>query len=342
MSLDYLFKLIKFIINKEKSGKSITPPDYNVLLDFASNQLFSIEYEKIRKYAVANETSLFEAIELGSPLTPFLDSLSAATLPSSGKLPKPPLFVYPRAMRGLYDSKPKKIDIISSEYMNMRLTNPLSTPLTDEPAAEEKRTHIQIYPKSMTEVVLVFLRRPKKPWYEYTKNDTTDLPEYVSLQEVLGEAVITVTGAGADGDNILVKETSGTSDILLASVNSETGDTVTSMAGKIVEDINRRNTAHGFTAELTSTDGEVKVFAPTGTGSDGNTKVLSVTAGGTSAATVTTAFVASGTGVTGSTQLEWEPDKHNEIAMIILSQMGFNLSNEMLASYKKAMEIESV
>jgi len=240
-------------------------------------------------------------------------------------------------MEGKVDGLPKEIEIVSWEYLNRRKNSPLPPTLFERPAAAMEGQFFQVYPKAATDVTLIYLRRPKQPYYLYEANATTDLPDYVATQEFVSEGAVTVTNAGAAGDTISVTESVGT--LVLGKYTVEDGDTISSIAAMVVADINKRSVAHGYLAELTNVAGVIKVYAPTGTGVDGDSLTLAVTAVGTVAASVTSIFAG---GIAGSTQIELEERDHEKVTEVILFNMGFNLSNEMLKKYMAEAGIQSV
>lgn len=346
MNLDAAYRFLNFVANKEISGKTMLPSDYNANLETANLQHFNTEYQKIRAYARENKLMIFQVTEIGEALRPFTDTYTQAALPASGHMAVPPMFVYARSLRGLYSSLPKKINLISYEHMDNLLTNPLERSLYDSPACTQYDTYIKIIPKTMTAVNMTYLRRPRKPYYAYTQDTDTDGATYIDVEAVRGISVITMAVTiVVGGETVKLTVTDGSKAIVLGTYVGVAGDSKIVAAYGMAAAINERMKAHGYEAEVTTpADGIITIHAPIGKNKT-DTDALSIAAnnsGVTLTATVTTDYSASSIAVTGSTQLEWNEDQHMEIYKIILANMGTNLSDERLLAYKKMFETQSV
>lgn len=336
------YRFINFIANKAMSGKTMQPHEYNVNLDAASIDMFNKEWQKLRAYAVQNKLNVFQVIELGHALKPFISLFTLATIPTSGKVAVPPLFVDARAGRCLVGGLPKRIDFVSHEYLNNRLTNPLETSLLDMPAANIMGDYIQIYPKAATAVNIIYLRYPQKPYFGYTLDTATDLPTYLAVDEIRAKALITFSGSPSAGYASVIV-TVATVAYTLGRYDFETGNTLLDVIHGLCANINKNTKSHGYTAEVTSAT-TMMIYAPIGTGpATGYVASVPSTPLTGATITVTTDFsVTLPVGIAGSKQLEWAPEYHMEIYKQILSNLGVNLSDANLLAYKKEFEVQGV
>jgi len=354
MNLDEGYRFLNFVANKEDLGKTMQVREYNTNLESASLDYWNVEYQKLRAYARENGMLEFQIVEIGEPLRPFLDYHNALTIPATGKMPTPPLFASARSLRGLVDGLPREILIISAQKMNKRLTNALEDNLYYKPACLLFADFIHIYPKTMTEIVMTYLRKPRKPYYAFQQNTTTDLPEYVATDEIRADMLLTVSGTGpADGDTMAVEVVEvgkGGNTVVLGSWTADNANyTISDATWALASNINKRAKSHGYEAEVVSAiGGTILVKAPVGYGafpSSGVTGPFTTTESSTGVTlilTETTTWGALTIGVAGSTQLEFDEIYHMEIYKRILANMGTNLSDEKLVAYQQAFQVASV
>jgi len=339
MDVYQLNQLINFGANKENTGEYLKPAAYNRLLQAANVELFNREREKVKAVLISDDKISLMNEEIGEMIRNFNSTLELSTIPASGKIAYPYGFTQARTLSGDYDGKIFDVKIISLEMFAKRRGNPLLTSPEDEPYAAPDATFLKVRPKTMTNVELVYLRRPRTPYFNYTKNATTDRSEYIAAEEIQAEGVITITDTGADGDLISASVTAGSDTFYLGDyIRGSDDDDVGDVAQFLAQDINRRSVTHHFTASAVA--GVITVTSPVGSGTAADSYVLEVTGGGTIAATVTTQYGVT-VAVPGSTQLEWDPIYHMEIAKIIFTHIGISLSDERLLALQTQFGIQS-
>ena len=339
MNLNDAYRFINFIANKELSGKTMQPLEYNVNLEAAQLDFYNRELQKVRAYAAKDKLTIFQVIEIGHSLRPFIRPFTLSVIPTNGKIAVPPLFVDAKSAKCKVATFPKPVTFVSDEHLNFRTTNPLEVSPLDMPIASLRGQYIQVWPKSMTDLEIIYLKLPEKPYYAYTLDANTDLPTYNPAVEVRSNSLGTGSGSATVGQACTVTATlaPAATTVQLGSYVAEGTETLLQVLHGVVANINQRSTGHGWTAEVASAT-TIKVYAPIGSGVAADAYTIASTTTG-----VTISFAAlTSTGVAGSRQLEFDPVYHLEIIKIILSNIGVNLSEERLAGYQKAYEVQGV
>jgi hypothetical protein len=338
MNLNDGYKFINFVSNKELAGKTMQPHEYNVAAEASQIDFFNRELQKVRAHAATNKQSIFEIIELGHPLRAFIRIFTLVTIPVNGKVAVPPLFVDVRSARCKVASLPKPVSFVSDQHLNNRITNPLEVSPLDAPIASVRGQFIQVWPKTLTDFEMVYLKLPEKPYFGYALDSTTELPSYLSVDEKRARAVATASGSLTAGQSVTVTITEGDISRIIGNHVATGAETLLETIHALVADTNQRSVSFGYTAEVAS-DTTFNIYSPIGGGTAYNAYTI---AGSGTGVTLSLAQFAADAGTAGSKQFEFDPIYHMEIYKNILANIGVNLSEERLMKYKQEFQVEGI
>ncbi len=166
MNLQDVFDFINFIINKEQSGKYITPREFTLLLRNASLVFFKRYYDVPEEYQVGQPLSRIQW-ELTTAAKKKLKRFMAIsdTLPDSdGYLTSPSNMFYPD-----YFSTSTGVGRFVKGYeFDSILTNPVTFPTEKRAIATERsNTVIEFAPKDLSVLNFHYLRIPNEPTYDF-------------------------------------------------------------------------------------------------------------------------------------------------------------------------------
>ncbi len=116
----------------------------------------------------------------------------------------------------------------------------------------------------------------------------TGTKDVISVAETLATTTYTVTLAGGDGDTVTLRVDEGSGPVIIATTTKVTGDTVDTLASKLVINCLTTTGTHGYTAAVGGSTDEIDVTAPVGSGIGANSYTPDVIVTGTLTATAGT------------------------------------------------------
>jgi len=193
MNLGELYKFINFIADKEVSGQTMTPEQFNLNLKAVNLEMLKLkiglpeEYQPgmpLPKQALEITQKITEDIRpfkvwYGGPDYPQLpiDSYGRSTFPSD--------YAYPSSIRhkrytntgcSAYDKEYNSLEILFDDQIGDRLANSIKMPTVKDPVCVFYSDYIQFYPTTLTSVDFTYIRKPVTPIFGYTLVD--DVPVY--------------------------------------------------------------------------------------------------------------------------------------------------------------------
>jgi hypothetical protein len=196
-------KYLETVLNKDASGNSLNPQEYNI---FLKSYIYGFVKEQVLAYR--------QYVATGAPLddvvfTAFLiDSLQKQTTEtlSSGSFTLPTDMLFLNDLYGTYNAATKKIEIVSPEEYPKRSHNLLSKPISYYPVAYIVGTSCKVFPTNMTAITLDYIAKPTVPVYDYyvdvnynivylaaAATHTLTAGEYGSLGQTSGTLVTSLT-----------------------------------------------------------------------------------------------------------------------------------------------------
>jgi len=177
MTLHEILSFVNFVANKEQSGLTMSPEQYNTLLIGFNTQVFAIELETLEVQAKAQQLPLYRLLYGASSLRPFRKN-DTMTTNGSGIAALPSDYVHYTHFSSLYNGMYRDIDVISDEEMSNRRTSLMETPLEIKPACTLYGNSAQFYPKDVGrtpqgDVEITYIASPATPNYDYCLSEYT-------------------------------------------------------------------------------------------------------------------------------------------------------------------------
>jgi hypothetical protein len=155
---------IETILNKHSSGNTLSPKEYNYLLEahifsFVQNAL--VQHRRFVDQGTPMDDTIFTLS--------LLDSLQKTVVPSlsSGSFTVPADFLACVSMTGTYNANSKRIELVSAEEYHRRSSNHLSKPIAYYPVAYLVGTTMYYAPTNMTAITLNYFGKPTIPIFDY-------------------------------------------------------------------------------------------------------------------------------------------------------------------------------
>lgn len=199
---------IETILNKHSSGNTLSPKEFNYLLEahifsFVQNAL--IQHRRFVDQGTPMDDTIFTLS--------LLDSLQKTATPtlSSGTFTVPTDFLAGVSMYGTYNSNSKRIELVSAEEYHRRISNHLSKPIAYYPVAYLVGTTMHYAPTNMTAITLNYFGKPTIPYMDYYTN-----ANYVVVPLAASATHLLTTGEyGSAGQTSGTTVTSLTSELVL-------------------------------------------------------------------------------------------------------------------------------
>ena len=329
MTLSELLSFVNFVANKEKSGNTLIPEQYNILLEAVNLDFFRKEYEEAKKLALQLNVRLGSVIFKSGALTVFRERETGVTV-TAGAITVSDLaqtYVYWISMITTYESVRRPVEFVSDVELEDRLTNLLAKPIEYYPAAIDNGDKILIYPGDITTVDFTYLRMPAQPVYSWIQ-DAYDRGRYLEADFY----TLTIT-ADANPTNTQTHgftinyNAEGAVQICNYTATTADGLTKQVLAQKMAESVNDSYLTTGYFASVGVEEFTIYLNSSVGANTD-----YVVVETGTGAASFTAGSpLEDGTG--GSTELEWNEAYHVQLAQEVLSRIGVSLGKPQLEAY---------
>ncbi|MHC4634870.1 MAG: hypothetical protein ACYSYU_06630 [Planctomycetota bacterium] len=165
MDLNEIYTLVNYISNKHKSGNAFTPNEFNSLIEILNHDFFKKKVE---------ESGYFNQDKLSKPkaelyASKFMRSLIVnETVSTSGSL----TYAYAYWL-GAHDSGNNvEVDLITEAEYHDRIADSVMVPSANAVCAVERATEIDVYPASVLNINISYLRYPDTPFLDYYFNTT--------------------------------------------------------------------------------------------------------------------------------------------------------------------------
>ncbi len=176
-----MYKLIRFIGNKDFDGNIITPTRFNELIKVVNIELFRNKYGLPEEYQPGRPVPL-EYVDVTLKNT---DDLKAFRVPLvntpvvAGVLPWPVnyahrdtiLYNFTKTINSVATILPREVEILREGPMAERRGNYTKRPTTQNPCGVVRLDGIHIYPTTITLVDFYYFRFPVDPVFGYTEAD---------------------------------------------------------------------------------------------------------------------------------------------------------------------------
>lgn len=183
MTVDELKRFVEFIINKEQSGNSITPDQFNLLLGRASDDYFKLKYGLPEEYQPGSplpRQAYAVSQKIIDDLRPFIKT-GSLTIDAEGKGKYPTDYVHVSAVRYMFITQdecgdPKAVEKTVTELEDNQVaeisSHSLRFPTKEYPYYTFYSDHIQFFPNDLNTVKFNYLKYPEQAvWGFEIEND---------------------------------------------------------------------------------------------------------------------------------------------------------------------------
>ena len=171
-NLGELLNYVNFIAEKEKAGYTMTPAEYNSLLPVVTQEFANMEYDEYERTQKLSDTLRVLETYLGGTSRPLtIDTNGHGTLPSdywhvdSGSVSLKYVIAYDS------DGEPEvhetPIDVLTNSQFVYRKSSRLEKPTRQYPACTFRNTYMEVLPKDLRRIEMMYLRYPVDPIYDY-------------------------------------------------------------------------------------------------------------------------------------------------------------------------------
>jgi len=337
MNLSEILSLCNYVANKDKLGNTLTPEQYNVLLEAVNTDFFRKEYEAAQKLALQMGVRLGSVIFKSGALREFRHKQDGVTV-TAGVITVSALaetYVNWISMVTTYESVRRAVEFVSDVELEDRLTNLLAKQLEYNPAAIDNGDTILIYPGDITSVDFTYLRMPTQPVYSWIQ-DAYDRGRYLA-EDYYTLTVTTDLDPLNDKVHQITIKYSTDAAVTICDYTAATADGLTKqvLAQKMAESVNNLYLTTGYFASVGVEAFTIYYNSSVGANTDYVVAEVGDGDGNFTAATP----LANGTG--GSVELEWGETYHVQLAGEILSRIGISLKDQQVEAYVERARADS-
>jgi hypothetical protein len=186
MTLQEIFDLVNYVVNKEQSGDTMTPAQYNVLLKQVNSEYFN---EELNRLVLAKTSPIGSDVISHSPLHDFIKSASCV-VDSTGAAPLPDDYVHWMGCTCKDSSnRLRPFEVVTPEIADGRRSNILG--LISKPFGYISDEAIQGYPYNIQSISLTYLRMPSPGYYDWGQDADTYQVYYLPLGSYLTNEITT-------------------------------------------------------------------------------------------------------------------------------------------------------
>lgn len=174
----FIRRLINFITNKEQVGNTLSPDEFNDLLQKHNFEHFKRKVNMPEEYKPGQPfpSQGYEITQkITDDISPFKVVTDISVASATGYATTPADYYtlgylhykYPTSVDCEIITSPKPIGIVTDAQWSYRLENPITKPTKKHPVANFQAGFIRIMPKDLYSVEICYLRYPHTPIYDY-------------------------------------------------------------------------------------------------------------------------------------------------------------------------------
>lgn len=172
MTVEEIRQWVDFELNKNQTGGTLSPEEYNLCLKWANQEYFKLKYglpEQYRPGQPLPAQAWAVTQENIDALSPFLSAQGGRDYPPlrvdvDGRATIPSDYVHVSSVR--YNDL--AVEVLSNDVIGNRLQSPIVYPDKKYPICTFYSGYIQFYPKDLGFVNFDYLRMPQTPVWGYT------------------------------------------------------------------------------------------------------------------------------------------------------------------------------
>jgi len=209
MKLDVLLNYLNFVSAKETEGESMPPLQFNIVMESVNIEVFEKEVEQFKALLEAPNVSIGNVIDKNLKIRPFIKDVSAALVPSAGRITLPDDFgmflglSVKDTVTGVY----KIVQPVSNEKY-MQIQQGVIVRSLDLPVFIYNRGDIQIAGKDYDRYLLHYVRIPVTPYFDYCidavliKYLYMNVGDYIGLNSITTQYELKNSGGTVLNDNV--------------------------------------------------------------------------------------------------------------------------------------------
>jgi len=166
------YRLVNYISDKDFSGNTLKPDDYNLLLEVVNINLFELEFENMVAVSQRENKPMDKIIYDSKSLSRFVTRKDNVAI-SSGEMIvqkdyRENVMIFKRDARSPSTSYGKRIETVSYDEFVRRNESIIELYIEDHPVAVYQNRKFEIYPANISKIDHVYLRLPSQPVFAYT------------------------------------------------------------------------------------------------------------------------------------------------------------------------------
>jgi len=168
MTLDEIRKYIDYVVTKSNTGYTMTPDEYNSVLQFTNQELYNTELEKYEESLVISENlRVYEYVMGGDNMPLVINSNGIANIPSDYERYSSMWYKRVVGSTGLNpEIEERVVEILTDGEMAERYGSVLITS-NKYPYCTIRDNTIEFRPKNIGYVEFTYLKKAVKPVYDY-------------------------------------------------------------------------------------------------------------------------------------------------------------------------------
>lgn len=167
MTVEELRNFINAIANKDQTGNSMTPEEYNVYLQRSTDDKLRIELG-LRENADLNSKIHFDNNQISTDaMRPFMNSVPIVAAPP-GEFAVPTDYWHHRKSIHLLNGKIKPITVLGDDEFDDIQDDAIKPPSLEYPYAKFEGTKFVVVPNTIPTITFRYLKKPTYPVWGYT------------------------------------------------------------------------------------------------------------------------------------------------------------------------------
>lgn len=191
VSVKTVLDLVNFISNKETAGNTMSPDEFNTVIEAANLDILVQEYGLPEEYKAGQPLPRMSyeitkkimddlkhlKVRMGVDTAPLLtDEFGRADIPSNYlHLSSARFNDYTNNECITKTVKSRDIELLTDAQIANRLCNSITMPTKKDPCMAIFSTYFQFYPANLKRIELTYLRLPVKPYYNYTIDENDEV-----------------------------------------------------------------------------------------------------------------------------------------------------------------------
>jgi len=181
MNVNEIYRLVNYIADKDFSGNTLKPDDYNLLLKVVNINLFELEFENMVAVSQRENKPMDKIIYDSRGLREFIVRKNLVSTNDFGIFQfesdyRENITMFVREVEGNGPSglvgtfAKKRIELVSFDEFSRRNENIISLYIPDHPIAflEYGGVNFQIYPRNIRGIEHIYLIQPITPFFAFT------------------------------------------------------------------------------------------------------------------------------------------------------------------------------